>query len=64
MNSTPQRKVVAGGFAGAISMIAVWTLEQLTGITIPAEIALAINTVFVFGVQYFVPNSSEVVTNA
>lgn len=60
MKSTPQRKVVAGGFAGAISMIAVWALEQLTGITIPAEIALAINTVFVFGVQYFIPNAAEV----
>lgn len=54
--NTPQRKVVAGGFAGAISAIAVWTLEQTIGITVPAEIALSINTVFVFGVQYFIPN--------
>lgn len=54
--STPQRKVVAGGFAGAISLIAVWSLEKATGITVPAEIALAINTVFVFGIQYFVKN--------
>lgn len=54
--ATPQRKVVAGGLAGAISVIAVWTLEQTTGIVVPAEIALAINTVFVFGVQYFISN--------
>lgn len=56
MNPSPQRKIVAGGLAGAISVIAVWTLEQTTGITIPAEIALAINTVFVFAVQYVVKN--------
>jgi hypothetical protein len=57
-SSTPQRKIVAGGLAGAISVIAVWTLEQITGIIVPAEIALAINTVFVFGVQYFIPNGA------
>jgi hypothetical protein len=56
--STPQRKIVAGGFAGAVSTIAVWALEQGTGISVPAEIALAINTVFVFGVQYFIPNGA------
>ena len=56
--STPQRKVVAGGLAGAISIIAVWTLEQMTGIVVPAHIALAIDTVFVFGVQYFIPNGA------
>lgn len=55
-SSTPQRKIVAGGLAGAISLIAVWVLEKATGITVPADIALAINTVFVFGVQYFVTN--------
>jgi len=58
--NTPHRKVIAGGFAGAISTIAVWTLEQLTGVTVPAEIALAINTAFVFGVQWLVPNQSEI----
>jgi hypothetical protein len=52
----PQRKVVAGGLAGAISAIAVWVLEATTGIVVPAEIALSINTIFVFGVQYFVKN--------
>jgi hypothetical protein len=56
--STPQRKIVAGGLAGAISMIAVWALEKITGITVPADIALAINTVFVFGVQYAIPNGA------
>lgn len=54
--SAPQRKVVAGGLAGAISVIIVWVLEQATGITVPADIALAINTVFVFGIQYFTAN--------
>jgi hypothetical protein len=54
--STPHRKVVAGGLAGAISLIAVWALEKATGITVPAEIALSINTVFVFLVQYSVKN--------
>lgn len=54
--STPQRKIVAGGLAGAISVIAVWTLEQTTGITVPAHIALSIDTVFVFLVQYFIKN--------
>lgn len=58
--NTPHRKVVAGGLAGALSAIAIWTLQQLTGISIPAEIAVAINTLFVFGVQYYVPNQAEV----
>lgn len=54
--STPQRKIVAGGLAGAISAIAVWVLEATTGIVVPSHIAIAIDTAFVFAVQYFVPN--------
>jgi len=58
---TPQRKVVAGGVAGAVSTIAVWAVEQFGGITIPADIALATYTVVLFAIQYYVPNSTGAV---
>ena len=58
--SSPQRKVVAGGIAGAISSIGVWALEQFGGVTIPAEIALATYTVVLFILQYAVPNAPGV----
>lgn len=55
----PQRKVLAGGMAGALSSIAVWAVHEFGGVTIPADIALAVYTVCLFGLQYFVSNSEQ-----
>lgn len=57
--ATPQRKVVAGGVAGALSAIAVWACEQFGGIKIPADIALSVYTVLLFGIQYLLPNAGD-----
>lgn len=58
----PQRKIVAGGIAGAVSSLAVWALQQFAGIEVPAEQAVAITTIITFVVQYFVPNAQEAVS--
>lgn len=56
----PDRKVTAGALAGALVVILVWLLQALKpGLTVSAEVALALNTVLVFVVQYFVPNAPD-----
>ena len=59
-DSAPQRKIVAGGIAGAVSAIAVWSAEEFGGVTIPADIALAGYTVILFAIQYMVKNDPGV----
>lgn len=56
----PDRKVTVGVFAGALVAIIVWIANTywLTEKPIPVEIAMAIQTVIVFGIQYFIPNPS------
>lgn len=54
---TPDRKVLVGGVAGALTSIIVWSLSQ-KGIVVPAEIAVAISTVVTFATQYFTPGEA------
>jgi len=53
---TPQRKVLAGAFAGAVAAILCWLIDEFTSVQIPAHIALEIYTVLLFPLQYFVKN--------
>jgi hypothetical protein len=53
----PNRKVVAGGLAGAVTSILVWLAPSLfPNMEIPPEIAASITTVVFAAVSYFVPN--------
>ncbi|HEY4354887.1 MAG TPA: hypothetical protein VGN16_03995 [Acidobacteriaceae bacterium] len=52
---TVDRKVMAGGVAGAVAVIACWALE-LAGVPVPTYIALAFQTIAVFALQFVVPN--------
>ena len=54
-----QRKVIAGGVTGGLGIIAVWLIEVSTGITVPAMVALAIDTVLVGIVQYAIRNKAS-----
>lgn len=47
----PQPKVVAGGVAGAISIVLVYALGE-AGISIPPEVASAITTILSFAGGY------------
>lgn len=49
----PSRKVGSGGIGGAISIIAVWALNEYANAEIDAEIAAAIATVVTFVFAYF-----------
>lgn len=51
----PSRKVNAGLVAGAVMVITAWGLG-LAGIEVPAEVALAGQTLIVGFIQYWVPN--------
>lgn len=55
----PNRKVTVGLVSGAIMTILAWASKVYAGVEIPADVALAGATVINFGLQYFVPNSSE-----
>lgn len=52
----PDRKVAAGGFAGAVTAVLVWVAAEFGQVTIPGEIAAAIATIISTAVAYFVPN--------
>ena len=50
----PTNKVGAGALAGAASVLAVWIMGT-QGISVPAEAASAITTIFTFIVSWLVP---------
>lgn len=52
----PDRKVGVGALGGAIAAIVVWIMTA-NGIEVPADVAVAITSVLVFILQYFVPNA-------
>jgi putative flippase GtrA len=52
----PDRKVAAGGLAGALSIIVVW-LMSLGGVDVPGEVAAAFTTILGFVTAYFVKNA-------
>lgn len=58
-SSIPTRKVFAGGLAGAITLIAVWVLNDFDllpkGQDIPGEVASALTTIITFLLSYFTP---------
>lgn len=43
-NATPQPKVIAGGLAGALTVLVVYGLKEFGGIDLPAEVASAFTT--------------------
>jgi hypothetical protein len=58
----PTRKVLAGGFAGAVATIGVWLLNTYVlppDKPLTAEIATAITTVLSAVISYFVPPAAE-----
>ena len=61
MIQNPDRKVTIGVLGGAIGVLMVWLLGQYMGVTVPAEPAMAIQTVLIFLLQYIVPNKPIVI---
>ena len=47
----PDSKVAAGGIAGAIATVLVWTGAQL-GIEVPAEVGAGFATLIIFAASY------------
>ena len=48
---TPQPKVVAGGVAGALTIVLVWVAGML-GLAVPAEVASAFTVLVSFAAGY------------
>ena len=48
------RKVSAGGLAGALSIILVWAIKQFGAMELPAEVASGVTTLLTFITSYFV----------
>lgn len=55
ISKSPTNKVIAGAVVGAAATIIVWSAKQWGHVDVPAEIALALNTVLSFIVGYFTP---------
>lgn len=53
----PTRKVAAGGFAGAATIVLVWALGAATEVAVPPEVAAAMTTVLTFAVAWWVPEA-------
>lgn len=56
-SNVPNRKVVVGAAAGGLITIIAWASKAFADVEIPAEVALAGQTVIVFIIQYAVPNA-------
>jgi hypothetical protein len=55
----PNRKVAAGGLAGALTVVVISLTRNALGYDMNAEEASAVTTIVSFLVSYFVPNPSE-----
>ncbi len=54
----PTRKVGFGAAAGALAVLVVWLLKATKTVDdVPAEIGVALTSVFTFAVQYMVPDA-------
>lgn len=53
------RKVGAGGLAGALSVIVVWSVGEFGKVEVPPEIASAFTVVMSFAVSFLVPNPKK-----
>mgnify|MGYP001607145693 CR=1 FL=1 len=53
----PNRKVGAGGLAGALSIVLVWILGQM-GYSLPPEVSSGLTTIVTFITSYFVRNAN------
>jgi hypothetical protein len=51
-------KALGSGLAGAVTLIGVWGLN-LARVEVPAEVALALQTVITTAIVYFLPNSPK-----
>lgn len=54
---TPQPKVAAGAFAGAVTTLLVWGLKQFSGVDLPGEVAASLTTIISFGVSWLTPTN-------
>ena len=54
---TPDRKVTYGAFVSSVLFLAVWSFSAATGVVVPAEPAMAAQTILIGIIQYFVKNS-------
>jgi len=53
--SQPDKRVTIGALGGAVGFVLVWIVNQFFGITIPAEPAMALQTIIIFLMQWFMP---------
>lgn len=56
-NVTPQPKVIAGGIAGAVTIVLLWVLGTYAGVQVPQEVAAAMTTLFGFAASYLTSNN-------
>lgn len=55
---TPTKQVGIGAAMGALTVVLAWSMQTLGGVTVPAEIAVAVSTLLTFGAQYWIgPNA-------
>jgi hypothetical protein len=54
---TPDRKVTYGAFVSACLFLVVWAISAIFGVVVPAEPAIAAQTILVGIVQYYTKNS-------
>lgn len=55
-NLQPQPKVVAGGLAGAVTVLVVWGLKQFAGVDLPADAAAALTVIVSTVASYLTSN--------
>jgi hypothetical protein len=55
----PDRRVVNGGFGGAVAAVVLWILDSGFGVDMPAGIVSAITVIITTSVAYLIPDLTK-----
>ena len=55
MTPQPDKRVTLGALGGALGILIVWLLSVIAHIQVPAEAAMALQTLVIFIVQWYMP---------
>jgi hypothetical protein len=55
MMPQPDKRVTLGALGGALGILLVWLLNTIAHVQVPAEAAMALQTLVIFLVQWYMP---------
>jgi len=59
VDNVQKKKISAAALGGAFSIIIIWSVEQFSGVVIPAEVASAFSTLCAMVASLLIPDEIE-----